>query len=144
MAPLTDTSLSDFQRMMAMNAATCFLSCREAVRSIRATGNGGRIVNVAAKPALVPTGGMVAYSASKAAVASITQSLGEELASDGIFVNAIVPSVMDTPANRQGMPNADHSQWPSVGDVAATIAFLLSPGNTATRSGLIPVYGRTT
>ena len=62
----------------------------------------------------------------------MTQSLGEELASDGIFVNAIVPSVMDTPANRRGMPDADHSQWPSVAAVASTIAFLLSPSNTAT------------
>ena len=109
---------------------------------MRNTGEGGRIVNVAAKPALIPVGGMVAYSASKAAVASMTQSLGEELASDGIFVNAIVPSVMDTPANRRGMPDADHRQWPSVAAVASTIAFLLSPSNTATRSGLVPVYGR--
>ncbi len=142
MAPLTETSFADFQRMMSMNASTCFLSCREAVRSMRNTGEGGRIVNVAAKPALIPVGGMVAYSASKAAVASMTQSLGEELASDGIFVNAIVPSVMDTPANRRGMPDADHRQWPSVAAVASTIAFLLSPSNTATRSGLVPVYGR--
>ena len=142
MSPLTETSLADFQRMMSMNASTCFLSCREAVRSMRKTGDGGRIVNVAAKPALVPTGGMVAYSASKAAVASMTQSLGEELASENIFVNGIVPSVMDTPANRQAMPDADHSLWPGVNDVAASIAFLLSPANTATRSGLIPVYGR--
>ena len=142
MAPLTDTSLSDFQRMMAMNAASCFLSCREAVRSIRATGNGGRIVNVAAKPALVPTGGMVAYSASKAAVASMTQSLGEELASENIFVNGIVPSVMDTPANRAAMPNAAHDEWPTVDGVAQSIAFLASPRNQVSRGALVPVYGR--
>jgi len=143
MSPLTETSIADFQRMMAMNATTCFLSCREAVRSMRQDDTGGRIVNVAAKPALVPTGGMIAYTASKAAVASMTQSLGEELASENIFVNAIVPSVMDTPANRSAMPDADHSSWPGVGEVAATIAFLLSPQNTATRSALVPVYGRT-
>jgi NAD(P)-dependent dehydrogenase (short-subunit alcohol dehydrogenase family) len=142
MAPLTETSLSDFQRMLAMNATTCFLSCREAVRAMRKSEGQGRIVNVAARPALVPTAGMVSYAASKAAVASMTQSLGEELASESIFVNAVVPSVMDTPANRGAMPDADHSHWPSVNDVAQTMVFLLSPTNTSTRGGLIPVYGK--
>ena len=143
MSPIAETSLADFDRMMQMNATTCFLSSREAVRSMRKASVGGRIVNVAAKPALMPVGGMIAYSASKAAVASITQSLGEELKEEGIFVNAIVPSVMNTPANRAGMPDADHGKWPSVDHVASTVAFLLSPANQATRSALVPVYGQT-
>lgn len=142
MAPLADTRLSDFGRMMAMNATTSFLCCREAVRAMRASTGEGRIVNVSARPALVPTAGMVAYAASKAAVASMTQCLGEELAAEGIFVNAIIPSVMDTPANRAAMPEADPSTWPSVGDVAARVVDLLSPENRTTRGGLIPVYGR--
>jgi len=142
MAPLAQTALADFSQMMSMNATTCFLCCREAVNAIRRSGGQGRIVNVAARPAIVPTPGMVAYAASKAAVTSITQSLGEELGAEGIFVNAIIPSIMDTPANRQGMPNADHSQWPTVADVAQTVVFLLSTANAATRGGLIPVYGK--
>ncbi len=85
---------------------------------------------------------MVAYSTSKAGVASLTQCLAEELAPDGIWVNAVVPSIMDTPANRAAMPGADHSAWPSVGDVAHTIAFLASPDNAVTRGALVPVYGR--
>jgi NAD(P)-dependent dehydrogenase (short-subunit alcohol dehydrogenase family) len=85
---------------------------------------------------------MVAYAVSKAAVASITQSLGEELADEGIFVNAIIPSIMNTPANRYGMPDADHSRWPGVSDVAKTVVFLLSAANASTRGGLIPVYGK--
>ncbi len=142
MAPLVETSLADFRSMMDMNGATCFLSCREAVRRMRATSpEGGRIVNVAAKPALVPVGGMAAYSASKAAVAGLTQSLAEELKGDRIWVNAVVPSIMDTPANRKAMPDADFARWPKVEEVAQTIVFLASPLNQTTRGALAPVYG---
>ena len=143
MGPLTETSLDDFQRMLTMNAVTAFLCTREAVKRIRDNAHdGGRIVNIGARPALVPTPGMVAYGTSKAAVTSMTTSLAEELASEGIWVNAVIPSVMDTPANRAGMPDADHDAWPSVDDVAQTVTFLASPANAVTRGGLIPVYGR--
>lgn len=141
MGPIEKTSAADWRTMMDMNATSCFLSCREAVKRLRA-GGGGRIVNVAAKPALVPSGGMVAYAASKAAVASITQSLAEEVKDDDIWVNAIVPSIMDTPANRNAMPKADHDAWPKLDDVAATVVFLASPLNKVTRGALMPVYGR--
>ena len=70
------------------------------------------------------------------------EALAEELASEGIWVNAVVPSIIDTPANRAGMPDADHSAWPSTDALAETIAFLASPANKATRGGLVPVYGR--
>jgi len=84
----------------------------------------------------------VAYTASKAAVAAITQALGAEVAGDGILVNAVVPSIMDTRANRAAMPDADFSKWPKLEEVAATIGFLASPDNKVTRGGLVPVYGR--
>lgn len=145
MSPVRQTDGPDFMRQIEMNALTCFLSCREAVRRMSGLGEqGGRIVNVAARPALEPRlgAGMSAYTASKAAVAALTQAIGEEVAKDGILVNAVVPSIMDTPANRAAMPDADHAKWPKVQDVAATIAFLASPANTSTRGGLIPVYGR--
>jgi NAD(P)-dependent dehydrogenase (short-subunit alcohol dehydrogenase family) len=143
MAPVVQTSLADFRSMLDTNAVTCFLCCREAVKKIRATGtSGGRIVNVGSKPSLIPTGGMIAYTASKAAVASITQSLSEELAGEQIWVNAVIPSTMDTPANRASMPKADFAKWPRVEEVAATIAFLASPQNAVTRGALTPVYGR--
>jgi NAD(P)-dependent dehydrogenase (short-subunit alcohol dehydrogenase family) len=143
MAPVEKTSAADFRKMFEVNAVTCFLCCREAVKSIRAAGGaGGRIVNVAARPAVVPAGGMVAYSASKAAVASITQSLAEEVKRDGILVNAVLPSTMDTPANRAAMPNADFNAWPKVEQVAEAIAFLASPANALTTGALVPVYGR--
>jgi NAD(P)-dependent dehydrogenase (short-subunit alcohol dehydrogenase family) len=141
MAPVEQTSADDFRRMFETNAVTCFTCCREAVRQMRARGGGGRIVNVAARPAVVPTGGMVAYSASKAAVASVTQSLAEEVKASGILVNAVLPSTMDTPANRAAMPGADFAAWPKVGQVAETICFLASPANALTSGALVPVYG---
>ena len=105
-------------------------------------GREGRIVNVAARPALVPTAEMTAYAASKAAVAALTLSLAEELAPSGIWVNAVVPSIIDTAANRAAMPDANHASWPTPEEIAETIAFLASPQNEATRGALVPVYGR--
>ena len=79
MSPIEKTSADDLRKMFDLNAMTAFLCCREAVKKFRTGGQGGRIVNVAARPAIVPTGGMIAYSPSKAAVASITQCLAEEM-----------------------------------------------------------------
>jgi len=85
---------------------------------------------------------MTAYGASKAAVAALTAALAEEVVKDGILVNAVVPSTMDTPANRASMPKAHHENWPKVEEVAQTILFLASPENKVTRGALVPVYGR--
>jgi NAD(P)-dependent dehydrogenase (short-subunit alcohol dehydrogenase family) len=78
---------------------------------------------------------------SKAAVASLTTSLSEELKDERIWVNAVVPSTMDTGANRAAMPEADFTKWPKVEEVASTIVFLASPSNRVTRGALVPVYG---
>lgn len=142
MAPVADLSLADFEAQWRTNAVTCFLSCREAVKSMRRGGVGGRIVNVAARPVLQPAGGMLAYVAAKASVAAITQSLAAEVGREGILVNAVVPSLIDTPANRAAMPDADHASWPTPAELAETIAFLASPANTVTSGALVPVYGR--
>jgi NAD(P)-dependent dehydrogenase (short-subunit alcohol dehydrogenase family) len=143
MSPVLDTSAADFRRMFDVNAMTCFLCCREAVKAMRRSGSaGGRIVNVASKVALVPAGGMIAYGTSKAAVAAITQNLAEEVKPEGVLVNAVLPSIMDTPANRAAMPEADFDAWPKVEQVAEAIAFLASPGNALTSGALLPVYGR--
>ena len=142
-APILDTTLDQFRRQFEMNAVTAFLCSREAIRHFRKQGQGGRILNVTARPALEPrTGsGMIAYTASKSAVATMTELLGEEVAKERIWVNAIAPSIMDTPANRAAMPDAPFDQWVKVEDVASTISFLVSPENNCVRSGLIPVYG---
>ena len=108
---------------------------------MRRAGGGGRIVNVAARPVLVPTGGMLAYVAAKAGVAAITQALAAELLAENILVNAVVPSIIDTAANRAAMPNADHGSWPTPAQIAQTIAFLSSSENGLTTGTLVPVYG---
>ena len=85
---------------------------------------------------------MVLYTAAKAAVAAITQSVAEEVAAEGIWVNAIAPSTLNTPANRMAMPDADHKSWVTVGEVAETVAFLGSPENSLTRGAIVTVYGK--
>ncbi|MGH7178992.1 MAG: SDR family NAD(P)-dependent oxidoreductase [Tepidisphaeraceae bacterium] len=142
MAPVEKTSADDMRKMFDVNALTCFLCCREAVKKIRAAGKGGRVVNVAARPAVQPAGGMLAYTTSKAAVASITQCLAEEVKQENILVNAIVPSIMDTPANRKSIPDADFAKWPKVEQVAETMVFLASSENALTSGALVPVFGR--
>jgi len=142
MAPVEKTSADDFNRMFQGNTLTTFLCCREAIKVMRQGGKGGRIVNVAARPAVVPTAGMTAYSTSKAAVASLTQSLAEEVKNDDILVNAVLPSVMDTPVNRKAIPNADFSKWPKVEEVAQAIRFLASTENALMTGALVPVYGK--
>ena len=139
---LRDTDLATIRQQLDMNLISCILCCRAAVRSMADAG--GRIVNVAARPALEwRTGaGMTAYTASKAGVAALTAALAEEVAKAGILVNAVAPSIMDTSVNRQAMPKADYALWPKVEEVAATIAFLASPENRVTRGAIVPVYGK--
>lgn len=138
--PVAETALADFERMFRLNAVTAFLCCRAAIERMR--GRGGRIVNVAARPALVPTAGVVAYATAKSAVAALTSALSAEVASEGILVNAVVPSVMDTAQNRRAMPRADHGAWPKVEEVAEAIAFLAGTRNALTSGALLPVFGR--
>jgi len=140
MGPIQDTLIATWDHLIRMNATTCFLCCREAARAFES--REGRIVNVSARPVLVPTAQMSAYAASKAAVAALTTTLAEELAGGGVWVNAVVPSIIDTPTNRAAMPGADYSAWPAPEDIAETIAFLASPQNAVTRGALVPVYGR--
>ena len=138
--PIGETSRADLERMLELNLVTTFLCCREAARVMRRTG-GGRIVNVGARVSEVPVAGASAYAASKAAVAALTRSLALELRPDGILVNAVLPSIIDTPANRAAMPSADFSRWPSPDDLAHAILWLASPDNRLTSGALIPVYG---
>jgi NAD(P)-dependent dehydrogenase (short-subunit alcohol dehydrogenase family) len=139
---LRDSSKTDLMDQLETNVVSCFLCCRAALKAMGK--DGGRIVNVAARPALEPrTGaGMTAYTIAKSGVAALTMALAEEVAKDGVLVNAVAPSIMDTPANRKAMPKADHALWPKVEQVAATIVFLASPENTVTRGAVVPVYGR--
>jgi NAD(P)-dependent dehydrogenase (short-subunit alcohol dehydrogenase family) len=144
--PLRDAELTTIRQQIDMNLMSCMLCCRAAVAAMQdnKSAGGGRIVNIAARAALEWRSGasMAAYTASKAAVAALTAALAEEVAKEGILVNAVAPSIMDTPANRQSMPKADFALWPKVEEVAATIAFLASSDNRVTRGAVVPVYGK--
>ena len=141
MGKVAETDKAALAAQLDTNLISCFLCCRAAVNAMK---GGGRIVNVAARPALEwrSGAGMTAYTVSKAGVAALTVALAEEVAKDGILVNAVAPSIMDTPANRKAMPKADFDAWPKVEDVAATILFLASPENKVTRGAIVPVYGK--
>ena len=143
MGEVAKTGKAALMAQLDINLVSCFLCCRIAVNAMRA-GNGGRIVNVAARPALEwrSGAGMAPYTIAKTGVAALTVALAEEVAKDGILVNAVAPSIMDTAANRKAMPKADFDAWPKVDDVAATILFLASPANTVARGAIVPVYGK--
>jgi NAD(P)-dependent dehydrogenase (short-subunit alcohol dehydrogenase family) len=144
MAPIEKTEPGDFAAMMNINARTTFLCCRAAARSMLGSKAGGRIVNIAARSALEPRkgAGTIAYSASKAAVAAMTVVLAEELKGAGILVNAVAPSTLDTPVNRNAMPKADFSKWVSLDAAAEAIVHLASPGNLVASGAIVPLYGR--
>lgn len=138
---VTDSDKAALMAQIDGNLVSCFLCCRAALGAMKA---GGRIVNVASRQALEPRSGagMTAYTIAKSGVATLTIALAEEVAKDGILVNAIAPSIMDTPANRKAMPKADFDGWPKVEEVAATILFLASSDNRVTRGAVVPVYGK--
>ncbi len=143
--PVAETEAAELSTMIRTNLVTCFLCCAAAVRAIRrGGGGGGRIVNVAARPALEPRlgAGAAAYAVSKSGVATLTQALAAEVLPEGIFVNAVAPSIIDTPANRQAMPKAVYTLWPKAEEVAEVICRLASPENRITSGAVIPLYGR--
>lgn len=125
-ASLEDTDPAAWKRMIEMNATSAFLCCRAAAPLMRKN-RWGRIVNVSAMPALLRGAAkMSAYAASKAAVLNLTQSLAAELVKDGITVNAICPTIIDTPANRKAMPKAKTDTWLDPAEIAEVIGFLTS------------------
>lgn len=137
-APLHETELEVFDRMYRMNVRTAAAVSREAVRGMRER-RGGCILNVASRAALDRPAGLAAYSASKAAVMVLTETLQKEVADAGIRVNAVVPTTIDTPANREAMPKADFSQWTPPARIAAVLVWLASDTGATVRGGLIPV-----
>jgi NAD(P)-dependent dehydrogenase (short-subunit alcohol dehydrogenase family) len=143
-APIGETAKAVLMGQLESNLVSAYLCSRAAVAAFARGGKGGRIVNVASRQGVEPRQGanLTAYAAAKAGVAALTMALAEEVAKDGILVNAVAPSLMDTPANRKAMPKADYAAWPKVEEVAATIVFLASPDNKVTRGAVVPVYGK--
>ncbi|PZN99122.1 MAG: NAD-dependent oxidoreductase [Alphaproteobacteria bacterium] len=137
----TDDDKPAWDKMFALNLTTALNASRAALPNLKASDE-GRIVNVGANGALRSTAGMGAYAASKAAVHRLTESLAEELKTTSVTVNAVLPSILDTPRNRADMPDADPSTWVAPADLARVMLFLASPDSRAITGGLIPVMGR--
>lgn len=135
---LVDGSADHWQRMFAMNATTCTTMTRAALPTLLQAAS-ARIVNIGAASAQSAGAGMGGYAASKAAVHKLTESLADELKGRDITVNAILPSVIDTPANRADMPDADVSGWVQPSVIADAILFLASPQARGISGALIPV-----
>jgi NAD(P)-dependent dehydrogenase (short-subunit alcohol dehydrogenase family) len=134
---LASTSLADWDRMLGLNLRSAVIGCRGVLPTMTAAGS-GRIVNISSRAVLAPAGGFIAYTVAKAGVITLTQALARELPR-GITVNAVLPSTMDTPANRQAMPDADRSGWVSTDAVAEVIAYLASDAAAMLSGATIPV-----
>ena len=130
-----------WKRLFLINVQTASNASRAAIPHLRRS-TAGRIVNVGANAALRASLGMGPYAASKAGVHSLTQALAEELKADGVTVNAVLPSILDTPANRADMPKADFASWVAPPDLASVMLFLASEAAGAVTGALIPVTGR--
>jgi NAD(P)-dependent dehydrogenase (short-subunit alcohol dehydrogenase family) len=138
---IAETTLAEWQAIFDLNLKPTFLCCR-AVVPIMQRNRWGRIVSVASRSGLQGAGEYAAYAVSKGAIATFTASLAQEVLDDGVLVNAIAPSTIDTEANRVAMPKAKHENWVKPGDIARTIAYLSSDDCRVTTGAVIPVYGR--
>jgi NAD(P)-dependent dehydrogenase (short-subunit alcohol dehydrogenase family) len=138
--PVHATAVETWDFLMNLNARSVFLVCRAVIPALLRSGD-GRIVNIASRAALAGDAGVAAYSASKAAVLRLTESLAAELKGQGIRVNAVLPGTIDTPANREAMPDADTGRWVEADALADVILFLLSDAARAVHGAAVPVYG---
>lgn len=136
-----DMEESDWDFMLNLNARSVFLTCK-AVLPLMLAQKRGKIINIGAKQALTAGRKSAGYAASKAAVLRLTEALSAEVREQGININVILPSTIDTPANRAGQPDADYGKWVSPEDLAAVILFLASDAANAIHGAQIPVYGR--
>jgi NAD(P)-dependent dehydrogenase (short-subunit alcohol dehydrogenase family) len=139
--PVHETPLETWDFMLNLNARTLFIASRAVIPHMLQQGSGS-IVNVAARAALKGGAKMAAYSVSKSAVVRLTESMAAELKKDGINVNCVLPGTIDTPQNRQAMPNADHSRWVKPEAIADAILFLASDAARVVQGAAIPVYGK--
>jgi NAD(P)-dependent dehydrogenase (short-subunit alcohol dehydrogenase family) len=137
-SPLHETELEVWDRMLRMNLRTAVAMSRAALPGMLARRR-GVIVNIASRAAIDRPAGLAAYAASKSAVVSLTESLQREVHAHGVRVNAIVPTTIDTPANREAMPDADFALWTPPARIADVIHFLASDEGATLRGSLVPV-----
>lgn len=139
--PVAETEIGQWQGQMEVNLKSAFLCCKHAMAQMQKQQT-GRIINIGGRSALEPAAGMSAYAASKAALLSLTQTLAEEGRKHNINSNVIVPSIIDTPDNREAMPDADFKKWVSPGRLAAIILFLCSDEAADVSGAIIPAFGK--
>jgi NAD(P)-dependent dehydrogenase (short-subunit alcohol dehydrogenase family) len=139
--PVHETAWALWQEQLDLNLKTTVLSCKAAVPHMLTRG-GGAIVNVGTRTATQPGKNLAAYAASKRGVIQLTEALAAELRDSHITANVILPSTIDTPANRKGDPDADFSRWVKPAEIADVIVFLTSPAAHIISGATIPVYGR--
>lgn len=138
--PVHETSVETLDFMMDINARTAFLSCQAVVPHMLDAGS-GKIINIGARPGMKGFAKSSAYAMSKSAVLRLTESLSAELKREGINVNAVLPGTIDTPANREAMPDANYSRWVTPQSIGEVILFLASGSADDVHGALIPVYG---
>lgn len=139
--PVAETPLDSWQRMLDLNLRPTFLFSKYAARAM-AERQSGRIINVSSRAAYSGRKNAAAYATAKSGVITLTEAQAEELRGAGVTVNAIIPSIIDTPTNRTAMPSADTSRWPTAEQVARVILFLASDDAELISGAAIPVYGR--
>lgn len=138
--PLHETSLETWDFMLNLNARTAFIACQAVIPHMLEVSS-GRIINVGARPGIKGIARASAYSASKSAVIRLTESLSAEVKHNGIQVNCVLPGTLDTPENREAMPDAKHDRWVSPREVAEVIRFLASEASQTIHGAAIPCYG---
>ena len=136
-----ETPLEDYEAQLRLNLRPTYLACHAAIPHMLAAG-GGAIVCVSSRAALKPFTGAAGYIVGKAAVLAFVDALAVEYRDDGIRANAILPSVIDTPANRASMPDADHGSWVAPAQIASVVRFLCEDGSGVVSGAHVPVYGR--
>lgn len=140
-SPLHETPPEEFERLLTLNLRPTFLVTRAALPHLLAAG-GGAVVCVSARAALQPFARAAGYVTAKASVLAFAQAVAVEYKAKGVRCNTILPSVIDTPANRAAQPDADHSRWVPPAEIAAVIRFLAGDESAPTSGASIPVYGR--
>ena len=137
---LWEMNTKTFDQMLALNLRSGYVLSRAAAKAMLKQGKGA-IVNIAAKAALDHGAGASAYAASKAAALALMDSLAADLKGSGVRVNSVLPSIIDTEANRKAMPDADFATWPKPEHIARVILFLCSDDARVIHGAAIPVYG---
>jgi NAD(P)-dependent dehydrogenase (short-subunit alcohol dehydrogenase family) len=138
--PITELDLAVWEHMLDLNLRSAFLVSKHAARPMIQRG-AGRILNISARAARTGRKNAAAYAIAKAGIITLTETQADELREHGVTVNCILPSIIDTPANRAALPNADFARWPRAEEVARVLLFLASDDASLISGASIPVYG---